>query len=67
MLKGVPTTMSAVDQLITLLQRTSTTYSDYLKEAIVKTVLDTSDEKLLNYIYTMLMASVTAETQTEDY
>ena len=59
--------MSAVDQLITLLQRTSTTYSDYLKEAIVKTVLDTSDEKLLNYIYTMLMASVTAETQTEDY
>lgn len=59
--------MSAIDQLITLLQGTSTTYADYLKRAIIETVLDISDEKLLNYIHTMLMAAVTAETQTEDY
>lgn len=58
--------MSAVDQLIALLQETSSTYADYLKRAIIETVLDTNDEKLLNYIHTMLMAAVTAETQTED-
>ena len=59
--------MSAIDQLITLLQGSSATYADYLKRAIIETVLDISDEKLLNYIHTMLMAAVTAETQTEDY
>jgi len=57
--------MSAVDKLIALLQDTSTTYADYLKRAIVETVLDTNDERLLNYIYTTLMTSVTAETQQE--
>lgn len=57
--------MSAVDKLIALLQDTSTTYTDYLKRAIVETVLDTNDERLLNYIYTTLMAAVTAETQQE--
>jgi len=57
--------MSAVDKLIALLQDTSTTYADYLKRAIVETVLDTNDERLLNYIYTTLMISVTAETQLE--
>lgn len=59
--------MSAIDQLIALLQGTSTTCADYLKRAIVETVLDITDEKLLNYIHAMLMAAVTAETQTEDY
>jgi len=59
--------VSAIDQLIALLQGTSTTCADYLKRAIVETVLDITDEKLLNYIHAMLMATVTAETQTEDY
>lgn len=58
--------MIAIDQLITLLQGTSTTYADYLKRVIITTVLDTGDEKLLNYIYTMLMSALTAETQKED-
>lgn len=58
--------MSAIDKLIALLQETSTTYADYLKRTIIETVLDTHDEKLLNYIHTMLMAAVTAETQKAD-
>ncbi len=58
--------MSAIDQLITLLKGTPNTYADYLKGAIIKTVLDASDEKLLNYIYTMLMSAVTAEKQQAD-
>lgn len=58
--------MSAVDQLIALLQETSTTYADYLKRAIIETVLDIQDEKLLNYIHSMLMATVAAETHQED-
>ncbi len=58
--------MSAIDKLIALLQETSPTYADYLKRAIIETVLDTSDEKLLNYIYTMLMAAVAAEAQKSD-
>lgn len=55
--------MSAVDRLIKLLHETPNTYTDYLKGAIIKTVLDTSDEKLLNYIHTMLMAAIVAEKQ----
>ena len=58
--------MSAVDQLIKLLHETPNTYTDYLKGAIIETVLDTSDEKLLNYIYTMLMSAVTAGKRQED-
>lgn len=58
--------MSAVDQLIALLQENSSTYADYLKRAIIETVLDTNDEKLLNYIHTVLMTAVTAGTQTKD-
>ena len=58
--------MSAVDQLIKLLHETPNTYTDYLKGAIIETVLDTSDEKLLNYIYTMLMAAITAGKQQAD-
>lgn len=58
--------MSAVDQLIKLLHETPNTYTDYLKGAIIKTVLDASDEKLLNYIYTMLMAAITAEKKQAD-
>ncbi len=59
--------MSAIDKLIALLQETSPTYADYLKRAIIETVLDTSDEKLLKYIHTMLMAAITAETQKAEY
>jgi hypothetical protein len=44
----------------------TTTYADYLKGAIIETVSVLSDEKTLNYIYTMLMGAVTAETQTTD-
>lgn len=58
--------MSAIDQLITLLKGTPNTYADYLKGAIIKTILDTSDEKLLNYIHTMLVAAITAEKQQAD-
>lgn len=58
--------MSAIDQLITLLQDATGTYANYLKRAIIETVLDINDEKTLNYIYTMLMAAVTVEKQTED-
>lgn len=57
--------MSAIDQLITLLQGRSTTYADYLKRVIITTVLDTGDEKLLNYIYTLLMTAKSQETQEE--
>ena len=59
--------MSAVDKLVALLQETSSTYAGYLKRAIIETVLDINDEKTLNYIHTILMTVVTAETQTEDY
>lgn len=59
--------MSAIDKIIALLQETPNTYAEYLKKAIIETVFDTSDEKLLNYIHTMLSAAVTAETQPEDY
>lgn len=57
--------MSAIDQLIALLQGTSATYADYLKRVIVETALDISDEKLLNYIYTLLMTAKSRETQEE--
>lgn len=59
--------MSVIDKIIALLQETPNTYAEYLKRAIVETIADVSDEKLLKYIHTMLNAAVTAETQTEDY
>lgn len=58
--------MSAVDQLITLLKGTPNTCADYLKKAIIETVLDASDEKLLRYIHTILMSAVTAGKRQED-
>jgi len=45
-------------------QEVSTGYIDYLKGAIIETVSDLHDVKTLHYIHTMLMAAVTAETQT---
>lgn len=48
-------------------QQPQTTYADYLKGAIVETVSGLSDEKVLNYIYTMLMGAVTSETMPADY
>lgn len=58
--------MSAVDKLVALLQENTSTYADYLKRAIIDTVLDIHDEKLLNYIHTVTMTAVTAEMQKED-
>ena len=42
-------------------------YVDYLKGAIIEKVSGLHDVKTLNYIHTMLMTAVTAETQTADY
>ena len=42
------------------------TYSDFLKNAIIETILTTTDEKILQYIYTMLMAASPAETLQAD-
>ena len=42
------------------------TYSDFLKNAIIETISMTTDEKLLHYIYTMLMSATPAETLQED-
>ena len=42
-------------------------YINYLKGAIIEKVSDLHDVKTLNYIHTMIMAAVTAETQTADY
>lgn len=58
--------MSVIDKLIALLQETPDTYADYLKGAIIKTIANTSDEKTLIYIHTMLMAAVTSEKKTVD-
>ena len=58
--------MSAVNRLIKLLRETPNTYTDYLKRAIIETILGASDEKLLNYIHTMLNAAITAEKQQAD-
>lgn len=58
--------MSAVDQLITLLKETPNTCTDYLKKAIIETVLDTSDEKLLSYIHTILMSAIIVGKRQED-
>lgn len=43
------------------------TYADYMKGAIIETVSTLTDEKTLNYIYTMLMGAVTSETKPADY
>lgn len=44
-----------------------TEYINYLKGAIIEKVSDLNDVKVLNYIHTMVMAAVTAETQTANY
>lgn len=43
------------------------TYADYIKGAIIEAVSELHDVKTLNYIHTMLMAAVTAETQIANY
>lgn len=48
-------------------QKPTMTHADYLKGAIIETVSDLTDEKVLNYIYTMLMGAVTVETKPTDY
>lgn len=43
------------------------TQSDYIKNAIIEAIKDTTDEGVLNYIYTALMnALVAAETPQAD-
>ncbi len=42
------------------------TYSTFLKNAIIETINMTKDEKLLQYIYTMLMSATPAETLQAD-
>lgn len=42
------------------------TYTDFLKNAIIETVEKTTDKKLLQYIYTMLMSATLAETLQAD-
>lgn len=59
--------MSAIDKLLSLLEKTPDTYGDYLKGAIVETILDVSDEKILRYIHTMLAAAIVAEKKQADF
>lgn len=59
--------MTNVEKLSKLLNGTHETYGDYLKGSIVKTILEVSDEKLLNYIHTMLFAAISAEKQQADF
>lgn len=42
------------------------TYADYMRTTIIETVSETTDEDLLSYIYTTLMAALTSEKQEED-
>ena len=42
-------------------------YINFLKGAIIEKVSDLNDVKALNYIHTMVMAAVTAETQITSY
>lgn len=42
------------------------TYAEYLQTAITETILDVSDEKLLDYTHTMLMSAVTEKMQPAD-
>lgn len=42
------------------------TYTDFLKSTIIETIEKTADEKLLQYIYTMLMSATLAETLQAD-
>lgn len=42
------------------------TYTDYLKNSIIEAVSNIKDEKLLQYIYTMLMNAIPGETLQED-
>ena len=38
-------------------------YFDYMKKAILETIEASTDEKMLQFIYTMLMASITEADQ----
>lgn len=42
-----------------------TTRLDFTKEAIIETVSEINDERLLDYIYSMLMAALVAGTHQE--
>lgn len=41
-------------------------YSDYMKQAIIDTIAELQDDKILQYIYTMVMSAIPAETLQED-
>lgn len=55
--------MTIDEKLSKLINETPNTYADYLKGTIIKTILDVSDENLLVYTHTMLMAAIAAEKQ----
>lgn len=42
------------------------THADYTRNAIIETVEDITNESVLNYIYTMIMAALVAEKHQED-
>lgn len=59
--------MNEVDHQALPIQSEQQTYAEYIRSAIIETILDVSDESLLNYIHTMLMSAVTGEMQPADW
>lgn len=59
--------MTALAQNIPISTEVPVEYIDYLKGAIIETVSDLHDVKTLQYIHTMLMGAITAETQKASY
>lgn len=39
--------------------------SDYIKNAIIATITETTDEGVLNYIYTVLMNALAADPESQ--
>lgn len=42
-------------------------YYDYMKKAILETIEASTDEKMLQFIYTILMASTTSKADQEAF
>lgn len=59
--------MTALAESIPNSPEVPTEYIEYLKGAIIEKISSMHDVKTLNYIHTMLMTAVTAETLTVDY
>jgi hypothetical protein len=39
--------------------------ADYIKNAIIETIKETTDEGVLNYIYTLLMNALVVESESQ--